>query len=116
MNLSLTKQLFLKSMEDSNALPKALANYLFREVIEDAHAKYKISEEDMKMMCENAVNRAEALIRTMDSVGSIQSLTAYSYSTKEWNSPDEEQVNFYYDFFSYADKEIEEIKKSLIKI
>ena len=37
---------------------KALANFLFREVIEDAHSKYGISQEDMRKMCKAAVNNA----------------------------------------------------------
>ena len=43
-------------MNDTYA--KALASYLFREVIEDAHVKYNISQADMKDMCKMAVNRA----------------------------------------------------------
>ena len=30
---------------------KALANYLFREIIEDAHEKYSSSQDDMEEMC-----------------------------------------------------------------
>lgn len=115
MNLSLNKQTFLNSLNDNTALSKALANYLFREVIEDAHAKYKISEEDVKTMCENAVNRAEALIRIMDNGGSMQSIIGYSLYTKKWNPPDEEHVKRFYDFLSNADNEIKEVKKELRK-
>ena len=39
------------ALAQSDAYPKALANFLFREVIEDAHTKYNISQEDMKDMC-----------------------------------------------------------------
>ena len=38
---------------------KALAHFIFREVIENAHVKYNISQEDMRDMCKDAVNRAE---------------------------------------------------------
>jgi heat shock protein HspQ len=37
---------------------KALANFLFREIIEDVHAKYGISQAEMKAMNKEAVNRA----------------------------------------------------------
>ena len=37
---------------------KALANFLFREVIEEAHSKYGISQEDIRAMCKTAVNNA----------------------------------------------------------
>ena len=47
----------------SNAHPKALANYLFREVIEDAHCKYNISNADIKQMCKMSVNRAALYIK-----------------------------------------------------
>lgn len=46
------------AMKQSDAYYKALANFMFRELIEDAHAKYNISDEDMKDMCKKAVNRA----------------------------------------------------------
>jgi len=35
---------------------------MFREIIEDAHVKYNISQEDMKAMCKRAVNRAALYI------------------------------------------------------
>ena len=41
---------------------KAMVNFLFREIIEDAHSKYKISQDEMRDMCRKAVNRAQFLI------------------------------------------------------
>ena len=46
----------------TDSYPKALAYYMFRGIIEDAHAKYNISDEDMKAMCKMAVNRAALYI------------------------------------------------------
>lgn len=46
------------AMKQSDAQYKALANFMFREIIEDAHEKYHISDEDMKKMNQKAVNRA----------------------------------------------------------
>ena len=37
---------------------KALANFIFREIIEEAHSKYGISQEDIRAMCKTAVNNA----------------------------------------------------------
>lgn len=46
-----------------------LANFIFREVIEDAHTKYNISQEDMRDMCKNAVNNAQFYIELVTSTG-----------------------------------------------
>lgn len=42
-------------------MAKAIANFVFREVIEDAHTKYNISQDDMRDMCKEAVNRSAVL-------------------------------------------------------
>ena len=41
---------------------KALAYYLFREIMEDVHAKYKISDDEMKEMNIKAANRAKLFL------------------------------------------------------
>ena len=41
---------------------KAMVNFLFREIIEDAHCKYHIPQDEMREMCRKAVNRAQFLI------------------------------------------------------
>ena len=56
------KLLLQAALTQSDAYPKALANFLFREVIEEAHTKYNISQEDMRRMCKQAVNRAALYI------------------------------------------------------
>lgn len=40
-------------------LAKALANFLHREIIEDYHVKYNISQKDMEIMNRKAVDRAK---------------------------------------------------------
>jgi len=52
------KELLAAAKAQDGAYAKALANYLFREIIEDAHAKYNISQADMEDMRYMAVNRA----------------------------------------------------------
>jgi len=48
---------------------KALANFVFREVIEEAHSKYGISQEDIRAMCKAAVNKAQFYIELMTGTG-----------------------------------------------
>lgn len=52
------EKLYNKTISRDNVYAKALAHLLFREVIEDAHSKYNIPQEDIKKMCKDAVNRA----------------------------------------------------------
>lgn len=47
-------------MED--LLPKALSAFLFREVIEDVHSKYNISQEEMMRMNKEVCNRAKLFV------------------------------------------------------
>lgn len=56
------EKFLLAGLTQSDSYSKALANYMFREIIEDAHVKYDISQEDMKAMCKSAVNRAALYI------------------------------------------------------
>lgn len=76
-----------KSIPDYQS--KAVANYIFREIIEDAHAKYNISQEDMKSMCKQAVNRASLMLEFLaepdlaDTFFSIEACAG-----KEWDNPE----------------------------
>ena len=45
-----------------NNVAKALAYFVFRGIIEDVHAEYNISQEEMKAMNKKAVNRAAAFL------------------------------------------------------
>lgn len=56
------KNMLLAALTQKDVYPKALANFMFREIIEDAHTKYHIAQEDMKVMCKEAVNRAALFI------------------------------------------------------
>ena len=56
------KWMLAAAYSQTDSYPKALANFMFREIIEDAHAKYNISDEDMREMCKKAVNRAALYI------------------------------------------------------
>ena len=47
-------------------LAKAIANFTHREIIENAHHKYQISQSDMEEMNRQAVNRAYALVEVLN--------------------------------------------------
>ena len=54
------------ALSRGDADAKALAHFIFREVIENAHVKYNISQEDMRDMCKEAVNRAALYLSLSD--------------------------------------------------
>jgi len=69
---------------------KAVAYFVFREVIEDVHAKYKITDEEMMAMNKKAVNRAAAFLSCLDD----EELTAsfvqmMSLEATGWDNPKE---------------------------
>ena len=90
---STVKNLFRSVIRDKDIMPKALANYLFREVIEEAHVKYNISQEDMKAMCKDVVNRAAVILRAIPYEDLQRAVVLFGYSTSEWDAPDEDIVN-----------------------
>lgn len=51
-------------MKQSDAQYKALAYFMFREIIEDVYEKYNISDEDMKEMNQKSVNRATSFLKS----------------------------------------------------
>ena len=69
----------------SDVYPKALANFLFREIIEDAHVKYNISQEDIKAMCKAAVNRAAMFLGLIDNPKLHKAFAIYAIGSEEWD-------------------------------
>ena len=66
--------------------PKARANYMFREIIEDAHSKYRISQEDMKVMNKKAANRAKAFLDVIvQDPDMFQVFASYAAYVMEWD-------------------------------
>lgn len=85
------KQLLSIAYSQTDSYPKALANFMFREIIEDAHAKYNISDEDMREMCKTAVNRAAlyiALARDLDPVY-LRAFAVYAAPCTGWDDAEE---------------------------
>ena len=78
------KAIFLQ--KDKHA--KALANFLFREVIEDAHSKYNICDKEIKAMCKQVVNRAALYLEVANDENKLFALIAMmSMFTHEWDNP-----------------------------
>ena len=90
MEIDFTKALVASFAGEENIMPKALANFMFREVIEDAHSKYGISQEDIADMCREAVNRAEAFLSLSKKYQ--LALAIYAYGTENWDEPDKAEV------------------------
>lgn len=59
---SFTKQMIDKVMEDEHSAAKALAHFMFREIVEDIHTEGKITDEEMKELNKAACNRAALLM------------------------------------------------------
>lgn len=48
----------IKALVDKDAFAKALAHYMFREIVEDFHSEGKITDEEMEQLNLEACNRA----------------------------------------------------------
>lgn len=70
---------------------KAIANFLYREVIEDVHSDYNISQEDMFAMNTKSVNRAKLLVDILNDEKLLNAfILLYSLPVRnEWNDPTE---------------------------
>ena len=79
------KSLLHFAASQNDAYPKALANYMFREIIEDAHAKYNISQDDMKAMCKAAVNRAAMFFKLLDEPQLYKAFVIYAAVGATWD-------------------------------
>lgn len=80
----------LKKNLNINATAKVLAYFVFREIIEDAHVKYNISQDEMMAMNRKAVNRAAAFLRCMGNDDLQASLVGMlSPYVHGWDNPKE---------------------------
>lgn len=71
-----------------NTAAKSLAYFVFREVIEDVHTKYNISQEEMMAMNKKAVNRAAVFLGCIGDDELLSSLVqALSLETSGWDNP-----------------------------
>lgn len=79
------KEMLIAALSQKDVYPKALAAFMFREIIEDAHAKYNISQEDMKAMCKEAVNRAAVFLAMKDDPELYKAFAIYAIHGLEWD-------------------------------
>ena len=88
---STLKQLLATVSSYSDVYPKALANFLFREIIEDAHVKYSISQEDIKAMCKRAVDRAALYIELVESKSTTAQMAfaIHAAGCSEWDDAEQ---------------------------
>ena len=78
----------LRITSDTKYAARALAYFLFREIIEDAHTKYNISQEDVKAMTKMAVNRAALYLRMKDDAEQSACLLSMQGAyVHNWDSP-----------------------------
>jgi hypothetical protein len=89
---NLLAQMVVKHGKNMLSIPKALAYFLLRELIEDIHADGRISQDEMKELNQRAVNRAELFINLMfdkDKGPFTVLVLAQNLFTKEWDKPQE---------------------------
>lgn len=58
---------------------------MFRQIIEDAHSKYSISEEDIREMCKDAVNRAAAFLEIVKDPDMYRGFVMYAINGVRWD-------------------------------
>ncbi len=71
-----------------NVHSKALANFIFREVIEDAHSRYHIPQEEIKQMCKTAVNRAALFLQIVNDEKLLNAFSIEAFCCKKWDEPE----------------------------
>lgn len=86
--MGITMEFYKRASLISNAHAKALANYLFREIIEESHGKYKISQADMKQMCKTSVNRAALYIKLCDDPKLKRAFLIEAMVCQQWDEPE----------------------------
>ena len=79
------RELYKKASSLKDAYPKALADFMFRQVIEDAHSKYHISIEDIKVLCKDAVNRAAAFLEILNDPDMYRGFVMYAINGTQWD-------------------------------
>lgn len=73
---------------------KGLVYVLCRELIEDAHAEYKISDEEMKRINKRAVNRASCLMKLKEKhPKAYETYLAANVAVycRDWYEPEEDE-------------------------
>lgn len=80
--------IYRRAIMQDHVYAKALANFIFRQVTENAHCKYQISQEDMKEMCKEAVNRAEVFIQILENNDLYRAFAIEAIDGIKWDEPE----------------------------
>ena len=92
--------LYAKANSLDNVEAKALANFVFRQVIEDIHSKYNIPDEEIKRMCKDAVNRASVFLDVYENRRLRRAFLIEAIDCIKWDEPElteilKERIDFY---------------------
>ena len=72
------------------AYPKALANLIFRETIEDVHTRHNISQKNMQTMNRQAANRAKVSFdHVMNDGKMLEAFAVEAIMVPEWDEPEQ---------------------------
>ncbi len=82
------KTIYNFATSQNNVYPKALAYYMFRLIIERAHTKYNISNDDIKDMCKEAVNRADMFLKIQQDPELYKAFAMWAFDSKAWDEPE----------------------------
>jgi len=86
--MTFEEKMYHVALSRGHADAKALAYFLFREIIEEAHCKYNISQEDMKAMNKKACDRAALYLSLSD-----EEKEAFKIEAIECNGWDPPEIN-----------------------
>ena len=82
------KMMYERALQHNDVYSKALANFVFIQVIETAHVKYNISQENIKQMCKDAVNRAAIFLSTQEDEDLYKAFAIEAIHCIEWDDPE----------------------------
>lgn len=85
--MTFEENLYYVAAERSNAAAKALAHFIFREIVENVHTKYDISQEEICAMNKQAVNRAALFLSLNEAEKEAFKIEAIC--AENWDDPEE---------------------------
>ncbi len=93
-------KMYKAANSQNNVYPKALANFLFREIIDDVHSKYNIPQEEIKEMCREIVNRSAMFLEIQKHPQLLKAFSIEAIYGIEWDEPQiteelKERMEFY---------------------
>lgn len=89
---NISKAMLIMALQQKDVYSKAIANFMFREVIEDACLKYNISQEDLDAMRKEAVNRAAVLMTVMEDPALRRAFAIEAFGCNDWEESEVDEV------------------------